>query len=110
MNWNNPKTGPLIHQLYLRQAMQSLIDEPAFLSGPLKGYGATDYGPVPVKPSNPYVSAYEAKGPWPFSPKTAVRLLSSNGWKVKPNGVTTCVKAGHRRPATAARASRPAPG
>ncbi|MGH3405161.1 MAG: ABC transporter substrate-binding protein [Streptosporangiaceae bacterium] len=94
MNWNNPKTGPLIHQLYLRQAMQSLIDEPAFLSGPLKGYGATDYGPVPVKPSNPYVSSYEAKGPWPFSPKTAVKLLSSNGWKVKPNGVTTCVKAG----------------
>ncbi|MGH3399634.1 MAG: ABC transporter substrate-binding protein [Streptosporangiaceae bacterium] len=94
MNWNSPKTGPLIHQLYLRQAMQSLIDEPAFLSGPLKGYGATDYGPVPVKPSNPYVSSYEAKGPWPFSPKTAVKLLSSNGWKVKPNGVTTCVKAG----------------
>jgi peptide/nickel transport system substrate-binding protein len=94
MNWNNPKTGPLIHQLYLRQAMQSLIDEPAFLSGPLKGYGATDYGPVPVKPSNPYVSTYEAKGPWPFSPKTAVKLLSSHGWKVKPNGVTTCTKAG----------------
>ena len=94
MNWNNPKTGPLIHQTYLRQAMQSLIDEPAFLSGPLKGYGATDYGPVPVKPSNPYVSTYEAKGPWPFSPKTAVKLLSSHGWKVKPNGVTTCTKAG----------------
>jgi len=94
MNWNNPKTGPLIHQLYLRQAMQSLIDEPAFLSGPLKGYGHTDYGPVPVVPSNPYVSWYEAKGPWPFSPKTAARLLSSHGWKVKPNGVSTCVKAG----------------
>jgi len=94
MNWNNPKTGPLIHQLYLRQAMQSLIDEPAFLSGPLKGYGHTDYGPVPVVPSNPYVSSYEAKGPWPFSPKTAARLLSSHGWKVKPNGVSTCVKAG----------------
>ena len=94
MNWNNPKTGPLIHQLYLRQAMQSLIDEPAFLSGPLKGYGHTDYGPVPVVPSNPYVSSYEAKGPWPFSPKTAVKLLSSHGWTVKPNGVSTCAKAG----------------
>ncbi len=94
MNWNNPKTGPLIHQLYLRQAMQSLIDEPAFLSGPLKGFGHTDYGPVPVVPSNPYVSSYEAKGPWPFSPKTAAKLLSSHGWKVKPNGVSTCVKAG----------------
>jgi peptide/nickel transport system substrate-binding protein len=94
MNFNNPKTGPLIRQTYLRQAMQSLIDEPAFVSGPLKGYGHTDYGPVPAKPSNPYVSAYEAKGPWPFSPKTAVKLLTSHGWSVKANGVSTCTSPG----------------
>lgn len=94
MNFNNPTTGPLIQQAYLRQAMQSLIDEPAFISGPLKGYGHTNYGPVPVKPSNPYVDSYEAKGPWPFSPKTAVQLLSSHGWKVKPNGISTCASPG----------------
>ncbi|HUC25606.1 MAG TPA: ABC transporter substrate-binding protein [Streptosporangiaceae bacterium] len=94
MNFNNPKTGPLIHQAYIRQAMQSLIDEPAFVSGPLKGYGHTVYGPVPATPSNPYVSSYEAKGPWPFNPKTATSLLTSHGWTVKPNGVSTCAKPG----------------
>jgi peptide/nickel transport system substrate-binding protein len=51
MNFHNPKTGPIIAQAYIRQAMQSLIDEPAHLKGPLQGY--TDYGPVPVTPSNP---------------------------------------------------------
>jgi peptide/nickel transport system substrate-binding protein len=94
MNFNNPQTGPLIQQAYIRQAMQSLIDEPAFVSGPLKGYGHTDYGPVPAVPSNPYVDSYEAKGPWPFNPATAKSLLTSHGWTVKPNGVSTCAKPG----------------
>jgi peptide/nickel transport system substrate-binding protein len=90
MNYQSPVTGPIISQAYIRQAMQSLIDEPAFVSGPLKGYGHTNYGPVPSQPANPYSDAYETKGPWPYSPKTAVRLLSSHGWKVIPNGLSTC--------------------
>src|SRR6202034_1324855 len=94
MNFQNPKTGPIIAQAYIRQAMQSLIDEPAYLKGPLQGYGHTDYGPVPVIPSNPYIDAYEAKGPWPYSPATAVKLLSSHGWAVKSSGVTTCASPG----------------
>ena len=94
MNFQNPKTGPIIAQAYLRQAMQSLIDEPAYLKGPLEGYGHTDYGPVPVIPSNPYIDAYEAKGPWPYSPATAIKLLSSHGWAVKRSGVTTCTSPG----------------
>jgi ABC-type transport system substrate-binding protein len=87
MNFHNPKTGPIIKQTYIRQAMQSLIDQPAYLKGPLQGYGHTNYGPVPMQPSNPYSDAYEAKGPWPYAPKTAVRLLSSHGWTVKPGAV-----------------------
>jgi len=106
MNFHNPKTGPIVAQAYVRQAMQSLIDEPAFVRGPLEGFGHTNYGPVPALPSNPYSDAYETKGPWPYSPKTAVRLLSSHGWSVKPNGVTTCTSpgsgAGHCGPGIAA--------
>ena len=94
MNYNNPTTGPLIGQAYIRQAMQSLIDEQSFVTGPLKGYGTTNYGPVPVKPSNPYSDSYEAKGPWPYSPSTAVSLLKGHGWTVKPNGVSTCASPG----------------
>jgi peptide/nickel transport system substrate-binding protein len=94
MNFQSPKTGPIIAQPYIRQAMQSLIDEPAYLKGPLEGYGHTDYGPVPVIPANPYIDAYEAKGPWPYSPAQAARLLSSHGWAVKHGGVTTCTSPG----------------
>lgn len=94
MNWNNPKTGPLVHQLYIRQAMQSLIDQEAFVKGPLKGYGQTNYGPVPTHPANPFVDQFEASGPWRYNPKKAVSLLSSHGWKVKPNGTSTCSSPG----------------
>jgi peptide/nickel transport system substrate-binding protein len=94
MNYQNPVTGPLIRQAYVRQAMQSLIDEKAFVQGPLKGFGHLNYGPVPSQPKNPYSDAYETKGPWPFDPKTAVKLLADNGWKVAPNGTSTCIKPG----------------
>jgi peptide/nickel transport system substrate-binding protein len=94
MNYHNPTIGPIISQAYIRQAMQSLIDQPAFVKGPLKGYGHTNYGPVPSQPANPYSDSYETTGPWPYAPKTAVRLLSSHGWQVKPNGVTTCTSPG----------------
>jgi peptide/nickel transport system substrate-binding protein len=94
MNYHNPKTGPLIAQPYIRQAMQSLIDQNTFVSGPLKGYGTTNYGPVPAKPANPYSDAYEAKGPWPYSPSTATKLLKAHGWTVTPNGVSTCASPG----------------
>ncbi len=94
MNFHNPKTGPLIAQPYIRQAMQSLIDQKTFVSGPLKGYGTTNYGPVPAKPANPYSDAYEAKGPWPYAPATAIKLLKAHGWTVTPNGVSTCASPG----------------
>ncbi|MDQ2876453.1 MAG: ABC transporter substrate-binding protein [Actinomycetota bacterium] len=94
MNFQNPVTGPIIAQAYIRQAMQSLIDQQEFVQGPLKGYGHVNYGPVPSQPSNPYSNGYETRGPWPYSPKTATRLLSSHGWKVQPNGATTCTSPG----------------
>jgi peptide/nickel transport system substrate-binding protein len=94
LNFNNPKTGPIVRQPYIRQAMQSLINQPEFVKGPLKGYGHTNYGPVPSQPSNPYSDTFETKAPFPYSPPAATKLLTSHGWKVKPNGVTTCTSAG----------------
>jgi peptide/nickel transport system substrate-binding protein len=94
INFNNPKTGPIIKQLYIRQAMQSLINQQEFVKGPLKGYGHTNYGPVPSQPSNPYSDSFETKAPFPYSPQAAIKLLSSHGWTVKPNGVTTCTSPG----------------
>ncbi len=93
MNYNNPKTGPLVAQPYVRQAMQSLVDQSAFIKGPLHGYGHTDYGPVPTEPST-FATPNEVKGPWRYDPATAIRLLKSHGWDVKAGGTTTCAKTG----------------
>ncbi|MDA8290863.1 MAG: ABC transporter substrate-binding protein [Actinomycetota bacterium] len=92
-NFDNPKTGPIVAQPYVRQAMQSLVDQSAYIKGPLHGYGHTDYGPVPTEPST-FATSYEEKGPWRYDPATAMRLLKSHGWDVKPGGTTACARPG----------------
>jgi peptide/nickel transport system substrate-binding protein len=88
-NYNNPQLAPIFKQAYVRQAMQSLVDEPAFIKKALNGYGHTDYGPVPSQPST-YATKYEIKGPWPYDPAKALSMLKDHGWDVKPGGVSTC--------------------
>ncbi|HTT90053.1 MAG TPA: ABC transporter substrate-binding protein [Acidimicrobiales bacterium] len=90
-NFHNPTVGPIFAQAYFRQAMQSLIDEQAFIKGPLNGFGHTDYGPVPSQPAT-FATPYEIKGPWPYDPAKAVSMLKAHGWDVRPNGVSTCAK------------------
>lgn len=92
-NYNNPKLGAIFKQAYVRQAMQSLVDEPAFIKKVLNGYGHTIYGPVPSQPTT-YATTYEVKGPWSYDPAKAESMLKSHGWDVKPGGVSTCSKAG----------------
>lgn len=84
----------VVAQLYVRQAMASLIDQPGIIKGILKGAGGVSFGPVPPIPANPYTPANATKGPYPFSTATASRLLRTHGWRVVPNGTTTCVRPG----------------
>ncbi|HEV8064889.1 MAG TPA: ABC transporter substrate-binding protein, partial [Acidimicrobiales bacterium] len=88
--------GMVFKQLYIRQALQELVDQPGMISNYLKGYGVPTYGPVPVYPKNPFATGLELEpeGPYPFSPSNAVDLLKSHGWDVKPGGASTCSKAG----------------
>jgi peptide/nickel transport system substrate-binding protein len=91
------KTGhfnSIIAQLYIRQALAHLEDQPAYLKGIFKGAGVVAYGPVPSSPPTPFTPANAVNNPYPFNPATAVSLLKSHGWKVVPNGQTTCAKAG----------------
>jgi len=81
-------------QLYVRQALAHLEDQPAYLSGIYKNAGVLNYGPVPSVPPNPYTPPDAAKPPYPFDPAAAVALLRAHGWHVVPNGTTTCAKAG----------------
>ena len=86
----------IISQLYVRQALAHLIDQPAYVRYIFKEAASVNYGPVPSVPVNPYAphnNRTEA-GPYPFSPSQAVSLLRAHGWKVVRNGHTTCQKAG----------------
>jgi peptide/nickel transport system substrate-binding protein len=85
----------IFKQLYFRQTLAYLMDQPADLAGPLKGYGTEQPGPVGNYPLTSWLSAQGKQGPpYPYSPSKAKALLTSNGWSVAPNGTTTCAKAG----------------
>ena len=84
----------VIAQSYVRQALASLQDEPAIIKGVYKGAAVTAYGPTPSSPTSPYAPADATTASYPFDPSAAAKLLSDHGWKVVPNGQTTCAKAG----------------
>ncbi|TDO91394.1 peptide ABC transporter substrate-binding protein [Enemella evansiae] len=90
-NFNNPKTGPIFKQLPVRQAMQMLIDQPTISRVVWQEQAAPTCGPVPQKPG----SAGSMDGcAYQFDPEKAKQTLTENGWKVVPDGVTTCEKPG----------------
>jgi len=94
-NLYNSAVGPLLQQLYVRQALEYLINRPQIVSKVYAGYADPGNGPVPVLASGSYVSPLEkAGGPYPYSPSKAISLLKAHGWKVAPNGVSTCERAG----------------
>ena len=83
--------GPIIKQLYFRQALAYLMNQKAVIEGPLRGYGLPTVGPVPNTPKTQFLSPSAPTGdPFPFNESKAKSLLSSHGWKVMPNGATTC--------------------
>lgn len=93
-NFNNPTLGPVFKQLYFRQALQHLVDQPAWISAYWKGFAVPTYGPVPVAPPNPFVDSYAKVNHYPYSISAAKSLLKSNGWTVTPGGTTTCTNPG----------------
>ncbi len=82
----------IIRQLYFREALAYMMNQAAVLSGPLRGYGNLTVGPVGSAPVTSWLSAKGKQGdPFPYDPGQARSLLASSGWKVVPNGVSTCV-------------------
>ena len=93
-NFNNPEVGPILRQLYFREAFQHLVDEKGWIHAYYGGLGLPTYGPVPARPPNPYADADASVNPYPFSIPAARALLVGHGWRVVPNGVTTCARPG----------------
>jgi peptide/nickel transport system substrate-binding protein len=94
LNYDNPVTGPLVQQLYIRQALQHLMDE----SGQVSSYldhgkaGYAVYGPIPA--GTPYASSIQATDPYPFSVGAARSLLQRHGWHIPSSGAASCVRPG----------------
>ena len=90
-NFNNPSVGPAFKQLYIRQAMQYLMNQQLQISKVFSGYAQPDYGMVVNGPSS-YMQA--ESNPYPYDPAKAKALLTAQGWTVKPGGTTTCARPG----------------
>jgi len=86
--------GSIISQLYIRQALQHLIDQNGIIKAYMHGAGSTGYGPDGQYPTSPFTPADAKSDPYPYSVSTAVSLLKAHGWNVVPNGTDTCTKPG----------------
>jgi len=94
-NFYNAQVGPVLRQLYVRQALEYLIDGPQIVSKVYDGYADPGTGPVPVQAFPQLASPLEKSGgPYPYNPAKAVALLKAHGWKVVPGGTSTCQSTG----------------
>ena len=48
--------GKIFSQLYFRQAVQMLVNQPALIRKVLKGFGVPTFGPVPLEPASAFAS------------------------------------------------------
>jgi peptide/nickel transport system substrate-binding protein len=94
LNFAHTATKPLIDQLYIRQALAHLVDQPGYVRGIFKGYAIEQYGPIPSDPPNPLITSYEKSDPYPYSLADSESLLRGHGWSIVPNGTDTCTSPG----------------
>jgi len=94
LNFNNPKLGPLFKQLYIRQAMQELMDQNGINNTYFDGDGYPDCGPVPSQPANSFIDSYAESCPFAYNPTRAAQTLAAHGWNVVKGGVDTCTSPG----------------
>lgn len=91
LNFRNPTVGKIFSQLYIRQALQHLMDQATMVKYAYDGYAWPIYGPVPPEPHNSYNTINS--NPYPFSIAAAKQLLATHGWVIR-NGVASCTRPG----------------
>ncbi|MEU3188720.1 peptide ABC transporter substrate-binding protein [Streptomyces sp. NPDC006923] len=92
-NFNSSHAGPEMRQLYLRQAMQHLVDQRAMSDVVWQGSADPTLGPVPAKPKTQYLSDSMERNPYPYSVSRARALLTGHGWSIH-DGEARCVRPG----------------
>jgi peptide/nickel transport system substrate-binding protein len=94
LNYDSPQGGAMLRQLYIRQAMQHLINQAGYISSFLGGDAYPTYGPVPLRPQSEFVSPTQTQNPYAYDPAAAMSLLRAHGWKVTSSGTDTCGRPG----------------
>lgn len=92
INFKNTVNGfdKVIAQPYVRQAFQRLIDQKGYIAGRgiYGGAGSENYSTAGA--DSPYPPAFGSTAPYAHDPDAARKLLADHGWKVVPDGATTC--------------------
>lgn len=95
LGYTSKTYGPLVRQLYIRQALQHLVNQKLYMSTLFHGLGQYTYGPVPNLPGSPYVSPQEKTDPAPYSTSAAHTLLAAHGWAPGAGGYLVCKRPGN---------------
>lgn len=93
-NFNNPELGDTFKQLYVRQTLQSAINQPTISETVWKGGANPVYGPVPQDIPSQYLSEDQKNNPYPFDLEKAKQLFADHGWKAASDGILVCENAG----------------
>jgi peptide/nickel transport system substrate-binding protein len=93
-NFNNPAVGFLVRQLYIRQALQEVFDQPGIIKSIWRGYALPTSGPAPNSPpGNQWIPPVQTQngnqGPYPFNIAKAKTTLENHGWS-EVGGVMAC--------------------
>jgi peptide/nickel transport system substrate-binding protein len=93
-NFANPAMGAVFRQLYVRQAIQHTVDQPAIADVIWRGTATPGYGPVPQADDDRYLSPRQRTNPYPFDLAAAAALLDGHGWRPGPDGTRVCAAPG----------------
>jgi peptide/nickel transport system substrate-binding protein len=93
-NFNNPTVGFMVRQLYMRQALQMVFDQPGIDKAIFRGYAVPNSGPAPnTPPNNQWQPSAQRQnnlqGPYAFNVAKAKSLLTNHGWAMS-GGVMAC--------------------
>lgn len=80
--------GPVLNNLYVRQALQEGIDQQGIVQSLYHGIGVTENGPLASQPPTIYYDPALSRDGYPFDPKAGKQLLLNHGWRMV-NGVMT---------------------
>ncbi|TDE08454.1 ABC transporter substrate-binding protein [Jiangella asiatica] len=94
LNYRNPELAPLFDQLYIRQALTSVVNQELIIDKALNGYGVPVVGPIPLRPDTEFISPAQQDPPYPFSIENARDYLTSHGWSIPDNGPAVCTSPG----------------